>query len=208
MKRKFAVLSVLAALVAFAVPASSTASIYPAGHQFEIAGGATPPKLGTSLGSCTISKINGTIPSSPANEGSASFPISTPTLGTCTSGTSIVLSGSWSFIAPAPTNPYGVNIGGTATLRYSSLPGCKLSGSTLMSGIWSNGTGFPKTLKSGFHGHFGGVMTWSDDGASCALTGKTEKVSFAQETGAGSGLPSSSVVTDLTSPTSPVLVTP
>ncbi|HEX6206488.1 MAG TPA: hypothetical protein VFZ29_11850 [Solirubrobacterales bacterium] len=208
MKRKFPILAVLAALVALAVPASSTASIYPAGHQFEIAGGATPPKLGTSLGTCAITKIAGTIPSAPANEGAVSFPISVPTVGSCTSGTSIALSGAWTFVAPAPGNPYGVNIGGTATLRYSSLPGCKLSGATLLAGIWSNGTTSPKTLKSGFHGHDGHTLTWSDDGASCALSGKTEKVSVSQETGAGLGLASSSVVTDLTVPAMPVLVTP
>src|SRR6185295_15933202 len=97
MKRKFAVLTVLGALVTLAIPASSMGSMYPAGHQFEITGGANGPRLATSLGSCSVTKITGTIPAAPANATSEPFAIPAPTAGACTAGTSLTLSGAWKF---------------------------------------------------------------------------------------------------------------
>lgn len=201
MKRKFAVLTVLGALLAFAVPASSMASVSPAGHQFEISGNS--PKLGTSLGSCTITKISGTIPASPANETETVFPISTPTVGTCTSGTTLTLGGTWNF---GGIN-YLVHLGGAAatlTMKFSSLPNCKLSTTNPgLYGVWSNGASSPKLLKSSYHAHSASPLTWSNDGGTCAVAGKTETVTWSAE---GSGIATASTVTDLTSPTSVVVV--
>jgi hypothetical protein len=209
MKRKFAVLTVLGALLALAVPASSMAGIYPASNQFEIAGGSTPPTIGTSLGSCPITKITGTTPASPANATSSSFPISTPTVGTCSSGTSATLSGQWSLVPPSATNGYGVTISGLVTLRYSSLPGCKLSGGMPLTGIWSNGLTAIKAMKSGYHADGFSSLTWSEDGASCALSGKKEVVRWSQETATtATGYPTSSQVNNLTAPSAAILVAP
>lgn len=209
MKRKFAVLTVLGALLALAVPASSMAGIYPASSQFEIAGGSTPPTVGTTLGSCPVTKVTGTTPASPANESSGSFPV-TLTFGTCTSGTSITLTSSWSLTYPSVTNSYGVNMQGLGALRYSSLPGCKLSGTFILWGIWSNGLVTPKAMKSGYHADSYNTLTWADDGASCALSGKKETVRWSQQTviGGPSGYPTSSQVNNLTTPAAPILVTP
>lgn len=201
MKRKFAVLTVLGALLALAVPASSMASMSPAAHQFEISGNS--PKLGTSLGSCTITKITGTIPSSPANETETVFPISTPTVGTCTAGTTLTLGGTWNF---GGIN-YLVHLGGAAatlTMKFSSLPSCKLSSTNPgLYGVWSNGSATPKLLKSSYHAHSASALTWSNDGGTCAVAGKTETVTWSAE---GSGIATASTVTDLTSPTSVVVV--
>lgn len=205
MKRKFAVLTVLGALLALAVPASSMASMSPAGHQFEISGNA--PKLGTSLGSCTITKIAGTIPASPANETETVFPISTPTVGSCTAGTTLTLGGTWTF---GGVNSV-VSLGGgaaTLTMKFSSLPSCKLSSNSPgLFGVWSNGASSPKLLKSSYHAHAGNVLTWSNDGGTCAVAGKTETVTWSAESSGGSyQLPLTATVTDLTSPTSVVVV--
>ena len=210
MKRKFAVLTVLGALLALAVPASSMAGIYPASTQFEIVGGSNPPTVGTSLGSCPITKITGTTPAAPANETNGAFSIPTPTVGTCTSGTSLTLSGpSWSFTYPSVTNSYGVNVNGVATLRFSSLPGCKLTGGLPLMAVWSNGLVTPKSMKSGFHAAGFTSLTWADDGASCALTGKKEVVHSTQEKAtSATGQPTSSQVNNLTTPAAPVVVTP
>jgi hypothetical protein len=210
MKRKFAVLTVLGALLALAVPASSMAGIYPANSQIEIAGGSTPPTVGTSLGSCPITKVTGTTPASPANESAGSFPV-TLTVGTCTSGTSLTWSSSFSLTYPSTTNSYGVNMQGLGALRYSSLPGCKLSGTFILWGIWSNGLFTPKAMKSGYHADSYITLTWADDGASCALSGKKETVRWSQQTvtgGGASGYPTSSQVNNLTTPAAQILVTP
>lgn len=205
MKRKFAVLTVLGALVALALPASSMASMFPATHTFEIAGGGASPKIGTSLGSCPITKITGTIPGSPTNETETVFPISTPTVGPCTAGTTLTLGGSWTFGGAS----YQTQLGGpaaTLTMKFSSLPNCKLSSSTwpTLYGIWSNGATSPKLLKSSYHAHSGSALTWSNDGGTCAVAGKTESVTWSSESAAMVG--TAATVTDLTSPTSVVLV--
>lgn len=207
MKRKFAVLTVLGALLALAVPASSMASMSPAGHQFEIAGGALSPRIGTSLGSCPITKISGTILAAPANETETTFPISTPTVGTCTAGTTLTLGGTWVFGGAS----YQTQLGGpaaTLTMKFSSLPNCKLSSTNPgLYGIWSNGATSPKLLKSSYHAHAGNALTWSNDGGTCAVAGKTETVTWSAESGSSlvtAG--TAATVTDLTSPTSVVVV--
>jgi len=208
MNRKFAVLTVLGALVALAVPASSMASMYPAGHQFELAVSGAAPKVSTSLGNCTITKVTGTIPSAPTNETATEFPISTPTVGSCSAGTSLTLGGEWKLTALG-VNPL-VSFGGSAatlTMKFTSLPGCKLSqtGVALM-GIWSNGATAPSLLKSGYHAHAAQPLTWSNDGGSCALAGKTETVSWTADSGGSTIVPLAMTVTDTTSPTSVVVV--
>lgn len=203
MKRKFAVLTTLGALIAFAIPASSMASMYPAGHNFEITGNSSGPKISTSLGNCLITKITGQIPAAPKNEESGNI-VPVLTAGTCSPGTSMTLGSSWTFgaygyLAGLGSGPEGI------VLRFTSLPGCKLtnSGAIGLFGIWSNGTTTPTLLKSGFHPHNKQTLTWFNDGGSCALAGKSETIDWE----AGNTYPSNSMtVTDLTSPTTPIIV--
>lgn len=207
MQRKFALLA-LGALVALAIPASAMGSMYPAGHSFELAG--NPAKLGTSLGSCPITKVTGTIPAAPTNETATEFAVSTPTVGTCTAGTSMTLGGEWKLIVPGGTNTLA-GFGGasaTVTMKFTSLPGCKLSnsGSTSLLGVWANGATAPLLLKSGYHAHAAQPLTWSNDGGSCALAGKTETLSWSAEAGATTIAPLVMTVTDTTSPSSLVIV--
>lgn len=105
----------------------------------------------------------------------------------------MTLPGSWSFsgfgyIAAVTTKPEGL------VMRFASLPGCKLTnaGALLLVGLWSNGTNTPTLLKSGFHAHGKTpVLTWANDGGSCALAGKAETVAWEsfnglpESTGAG-----------------------
>jgi hypothetical protein len=208
MMRKFALLGVLGALVALAVPASSMASMYPAGHKFSITGAG---KLGTSLGSCTVTGTTGTIPSAPANETETSIPISTPTVGTCTSGASATLGGEWKLLTNTMTGAgsFMVALGGSAatvTMRFSSLPGCKLSGWSSLFGIWSNGATVPALLPSGYHPHMAVALTWANDGSSCAIAGKTETLSWSSELGTNPVWGSDMTVTDTTNPSSVVIV--
>jgi hypothetical protein len=207
MQRKFALL-ILGALLALVVPASAMGAIYPAEHKFEIAATTAEqrPTLGTSLGECQISKIAGTIPKAPGNEGA--FEISVPTVGSCTAGTSLTLSGQWRAI----TTAYRFNLVAsgteTAVLRFSSLPGCKLvAGNVILGGIWSNGTTTPSLLKSGYHAHGTRGFTWANDGGSCALAGQTEVVSYSEETGFSPSLDAAvAPATDLTSPSTVLIV--
>jgi hypothetical protein len=209
MKRRFAVLTVLGALLALAVPASSMAAMYPAGHKFEIVGASTGPKFTTSLGSCPISKITVEIPAAPENEtgrGPASL-----TMGACTSGTSVTVSSGWKFgnpgdtFLPTLTPPSGSTE--ALVMRFSSLPGCKLAGAPLVMGVWSNGVTTPKLMKSGFHAHAGGFLKWANDGGTCALAGEQESVVFEDQT-IGVKFPGVSTVNNLTSPTTPIIAGP
>ena len=209
MKRKFAVLTVLGALIALAVPVISMASMYPAGHKFEITGDINGPKFTTSLGSCSLGKITGTIPAAPKNEEGGQFSISTPTAGTCSTGASITVGGAWTFGGDG----YFATVVGTSepvVMRFTSLPGCKLtSGGLALSGLWDNGTTTPKLLKSGFHADSAssGGLTWANDGGSCALAGKTEAYFWESATGTPTaGYGRMQTVTDLTSPTTPIIV--
>lgn len=210
MNRKFALLAVVGALIALAAPASSMGAMYPTGHKFEItSGGSSGQKFETSLGSCVITKISGQTPSPAVN---GNFPISTPTVGECTTGTSVTLSGTWK-LATGTTAKVGLVGEGTnaVTMRFSSLPGCKLTANVVaLSGIWSNGTTTPSLMKSSFTPESGFALTWADDGASCALRGTREVLEF----DAVHREPSEafqavmSTVTDLTNPNTPLLVGP
>jgi hypothetical protein len=204
MKRKLAVLTVLAALVALALPAISSAGMWPAGHEFEIAGGS---KLTTSLGSCSLGSITGQIPPAPQNE-NTTIAVSTPSVGTCSGGASLALVGEWKL----QTAGHTVILGGVSplvTMRFSSLPGCKLTGLGPLVGIWSNGTSTPRLSKSGYHADHGFPGTWANDGGTCALAGTQEAISFEDEQ--VSGLVSVAivhVVSDLTSPNTPIIALP
>jgi hypothetical protein len=210
MKRKFAVLTVLGALLAIAAPASSMASsVYPAGHKFEITGGSTGPKLVTSLGACSLSKITAVIPAAPTNEMEVGFPGATVTAGTCDAGVSLTLNGPWYFFAM--NTGYHVNVASTSpegiVLRFTSLPGCKLRGNANLIGTWSNGMSLPKSFKSGYHADSGFALTWANDGGTCALAGKAEAVSYEDEAYTATTRNAIiNTVTDLTSPTTPILI--
>jgi hypothetical protein len=213
MKKKFASL-IVGALLALAVPASAMGSgVYPTGAVFEIAPTSTEskPTVGTSLGSCALTKIWGQIPAAPANE--TQFEILKPTVGECTSGTTLTLEGKWLAQGSGYNfnitggGPFGSGIVG-ATLRYSSLPGCKLKsvGPTFF-GVWSNGVSSPTMLKSGYHAHGTTTWVWDNDGGTCALAGKTELVRYSQETGVASSMRgTSSVVNVIGNPTGPIIV--
>jgi hypothetical protein len=176
-----------------------------------MAGGAAP-KLGTSLGSCAITQVTGTIPPPPANETETSFPISTPSVGNCTSGTSVTLGGEWKLLNTGSN--FMVTLGGgtaTMTMRFSSLPGCKLTHTTPtmgLMGIWSNGATLPTVLPSSYHAHMAIALTWANDGSSCALAGKTETVTWSSENTGSPTLttPVAMTVSDTTSSSSVVIV--
>lgn len=214
MKRKFAVLAVLGALVALALPASSMAgSVSPASSQFEIAGGGGgfSPRFYTSLGSCTLAKITGQFPKAPENQvaGPVIFNIPTPTVGSCSSGASMTLTGQWQVTAGGYNfSIFSAGNNEAVILRFSSLPGCKLNVGPKFNGNWSNGVTTPSLLKSGFSAHsaiFPG--TWANDGGTCAPAGEKETVLFLTgEKSATSETHGVTPVNNLTSPTTPLIV--
>jgi hypothetical protein len=95
------------------------------------------------------------------------------------------------------------------TMRFASLPGCKLTNpsAVLMFGSWDNGLTSP-AMKSGYHAEGGTNLTWANDGGSCALSGKQEYVAYEDVQHGTFTTPATNLVTDLTSPTTPILVTP
>lgn len=202
MKQKFALLTIVGALLALAVPAVSSAAIYPAGANFEIAGPSTA--LSTSLGSCTL-KISGQTPKAPENETAGSITF-TPTVNSCASGLSTTLTAEkWvlalgvGFTWAAYNNPADAVV-----IRSTTLPGCKLTStgsSAGFQGLFLNGTTTPKVMQSLYHAH--GVdrsYTWANDGGTCAIAGKKEAVVW----GASNGV---SNVKNLTNPATPIIVT-
>jgi hypothetical protein len=182
MKRNLTLLTVVGALVALAVPAAASATIKvtPAGHSFEMSGETMPSISGTSLpGTCTITKLAGTVPAAPKNEGASEvlLPLSTPT-GTCTAGTTVAFSiaNVWA-LRVKTRGVVSLDIAGIA-LRYSSLPGCRLDAVSLSSptGIWSNGIG---GVNSAYHADGTIPAVWGNDGAAtCSIKGKAESLSF------------------------------
>jgi hypothetical protein len=182
MKRNLTLLTLMGALIAVAVPASASAviKVTPAGHNFEMSGETMPSVSGTSLpGTCTFTKLAGTVPAAPKNEGATEvlLPLSTPT-GTCTSGVSIAFSiaNIWA-LRVKTRGVVSLDISGLA-LRYSSLPGCRLDAVSLSSptGIWSNAIG---GVPSAYHADGTIPAVWGNDGAStCSIKGKAETLSF------------------------------
>ena len=181
MIRKFAVLAVLGALAALALPASSMAGIYPPSSKFEITG---LGKVETANGSCSLGRVTGQT----AEQINGVVSVSVPPVQACTPGTSLTLSGSsWNLTA---VNPYEVALigTGTQTLKFTSLPGCKLTGSMALHGLWSPGVGDNRevsgiALSSTYHAQGGSTLTWANDGASCALAGKKEPVLYTDQIG-------------------------
>jgi len=200
MKQKFALLTIAGALLALAVPASSSASIYPAGAKFELGSGEAAPRVATSLGYCTL-KFTGQVPAAPANEAAGgSFAIPTPTVPFCIAGMSTTVSGSWKLTVGGGYYPYFTSASSEAiVMRSTSLPKCKLTGPAALGGIWSNGTTTPSLLKSGYHAHKDLTWTWANDGGTCAVAGATEPVKW--ESGN-----SSYPVNNLTTPTVPIII--
>jgi hypothetical protein len=212
MKQKFALLTIVGALFALAIPASSSASMYPAGAKFEFGGTSAGPRFTTSLGSCNV-KVTGEVPKAPANEvSSLTIPVATPTVSGCTAGVSTTLSGEWKIAAGGlPENTMANFIlfvynspPNSVVIRSTSLPGCKLgnTGAATFSNIFSNGLTTPKALQSNLHAHNNPTTasyTWANDGATCAIAGSKEVVSW--ESGF-TAVP----VKNLTTPTSPMLV--
>ena len=195
-----------AALVALAIPANSLGYISPSGQKFEIAGNGSM-RLEGSLGSCPIAKFTG------ETVGSEIVQLAAPTVGTCSSGTSLTFSGSWGMVAGAAAPVISISgpVGGL-TMRFSSLPGCKLTNSAsaaVLSGIWSNGTTTPNKTKSYFTPASGITLTWATDGASCALAGQQEIVAFKSDRVQGLlTVPVLNPVNNLTNPGTPIVVAP
>lgn len=212
MKRNFTLLTILGALLAMAVPASALSApaviMGPSGHKFEI--GSTLPQVTSSLaGYCTLAPMTGTVP---ANPGVAplSVPISTPsTTASCNGGETVSFNGSWALAAYSPSKVnLAVPVGGV-TVRYSSLPGCKLTstatGTNQIPGFWSNGTNFSSYTASAYHIHGGLPAVWSNDGTTCATAGKTDFV-YIRDLPASLGA-SSSTITNTTMPGALITVT-
>lgn len=229
MKRNLIILTVVGALLALAAPASSMAAKYgmfPAGHNFEINGQATPLISGPLAGYCEITKITGTVPAAPKNEANAYLgggvvnpSISAPTFS-CGSGMSATAAGEWKMNVGWGSLITVLLPANGLTVRYSSLPGCKLVETTAggILGTWSNGTTSPAFSHSGFSaanlGTTSGAssgdhirLTWQQDGTSaCALEGSTEELNFRTKpvTPIGGAV---AVVTDTTNPAENIILT-
>ncbi|HEY2715588.1 MAG TPA: hypothetical protein VGI73_05135 [Solirubrobacterales bacterium] len=200
MKRKFAVLAVLGALAALALPASSMGGMWPASAKFEISGAGT---IGTALGSCKLGKIIGQI----SSKSEAPTTVSIPPVTSCTTGTTLTLNNDgsgWSFGFSAPVVSLGQLAGEATVMRFSSLPGCKLTGLMTLRGIWSNGI---LKNQSAYHADSAAPLTWANDGATCALAGQSEAVSYSDLTVSGqSKTPVAHQVNNLTQPGATVII--
>jgi hypothetical protein len=101
----------------------------------------------------------------------------------------MALAGHWEFFNLSGgyvVSLYGVSSGLDAiVMRFSSLPGCKLQGNASLTATWSNG--FQEiSMKSGYRPIGTPILTWADDGQSCALTGTKEKIAYETTAVAGS----------------------
>jgi hypothetical protein len=187
MKRKFAFLVVLSALAALALPTSSMAMVYPPSHRFEIAGEVQGPKITTSQGSCVLQSIQGTVPAEPQNQTWFTLP-SAPTVSRCTAGVTMAMSGSWKMNGVGAGFNAAVGtlqvVGSTSTaiaIRYSSMPGCVLTGSFGFQGEFLN-RGINGLGMSVYRpGIYPGLtkLTWANDGlATCSARGTQAEVSI------------------------------
>jgi hypothetical protein len=188
MKRMFAVLTIVGVLVALAVPASSMAAVAmtPPHTEFVIQGESTSsrPTNKTSLGSCTIQQIRSITPSV-ENQKNPVMP-ATVTPGTCSSGTSISFSGNWTLKPLSMTSmALGDEFGGL-TMRFASLPGCKLisvQGYETLTGVWTN-------RKQSLYSTYAGdpntrvMLYWTNDSpGTCAKAGKRETSAVYESSG-------------------------
>lgn len=194
------------AVVAAVVPAGAQAvEVLPYGHSFSIPSGPGQPRLGASLpGTCTLGALSGTLPGFPDSwvpGGTVDMPIGAPAGAGCTGGPSITIAGSgWALRATSVRYQTDIRIPANGiTLRWASLPGCKLvnNAADAIEGTWANGMtaagGYQSKSSYLVWGSYTG--TWANDGASCALAGQTEAV-----TAMPTGTPSNQVVNDTTNP--------
>jgi hypothetical protein len=180
MRRKFALLTLVGALFALAIPASSMAAtvMTPNNTEFFIEGTSTPsvPTIKTAYGSCSIKQIRSITPLN--GEKNTAMP-ATIIPGTCSSGASIAFSGKWTF---KPYTSTLVELGAEArglTLRFSSLPGCKLSSTpssgTVLYGKWTNGASGSSPSTFGAAAGYRLPLFWeSETQGSCAKAGTRE----------------------------------
>lgn len=201
MKQKFALLTIVGALLALSIPVSSSASMYPAGANFEIPAGSS---FSTSLGSCTV-KITGQVPKAPSNETTTlNIPV-TPTVSSCSTGLSTTLASEWMAGVSGTNFTFGAvgNPADAVVIRSTTLPGCKLTSTGSLSGfqgLFLNGTTTPKVMQSSYHGHASErSYTWADDGGTCAIAGKKEAIAWGNGIGV---IP----VKNLTTPATPIIV--
>jgi hypothetical protein len=211
MRKKFTAFALVAALGALLVPATSMAVMSPLGHEFEIAGGPSGPKIVTPGGSCTIGSIKGKIPT--VTSQTNTFEIPAPTVGSCTSGMTATFVGPWRFVNNGYMNWIGIPAGGI-TFRFAASPTCKVTNSSgvVLTGLWSNGVG--TAMKSQYHGQGSISLVAANNsvGTVCATAGKQETYPY-EDTVAnvpvpGPLNPALHPVTDLTSPSTPILITP
>jgi hypothetical protein len=199
-KRKLFALLAVAGVIGVAIqPASSMAGMAPASAKFEITSVGT---IGTALGSCTLGKVTGQI----SSLGLGPNTVVVPPVTSCTTGTKITINGpEWGFRASTAPILVLAQLEREATvLRFASLPGCKLTGIMELKGIWSNATpGF----KSTYHADSAAPLTWENDGASCALAGKKEVVTYSDLSGTEAKSPIVHQINNLTSPSTPISYT-
>jgi hypothetical protein len=184
MRRRFIALAIAAtSLVALIGPASSQAYFSPPGGVFEIkAGNGWPgPTLKSAYGYCQL-KIEVEIPQTVGQEGyvplAEHYPEhKRPSLYACPVGSEI--GGEWLISGKAGTvNLQAKYSGGTMplTLRWNSLPGCKLiTPSMELTAKWTNG-GPPTYTPTGMSG----ISVWQNNSAleTCSLAGKTEQLVY------------------------------
>ncbi len=178
----------------------------PASTKFEIPS-TSGPRIQTSLGSCAL-KITGETPKSPENlTASLQFAIPTPSVSGCTAGTSTTLAGEWKAFASGTIFMLTSSAGAEGvTMRFTSLPSCKLTILSPFTAVWSNGVASP-ALKSGYSAFTTRPATWANDGGGCALAGKTEPISYYSGTNNATLQAVSTVsVNNLTSASTPIIV--
>jgi hypothetical protein len=191
MKRKFAALIALVALAALAVPASSMAALamsqpnaefYPWGTGSSST--SSNPTIKTSYGSCPIYQIRSKTPEGWYQKNPV-MPTKL-TAGTCSTGASISFTGNWTMRPVSLTKMWLMGENGGLTMRFSSLPGCKLTSSTatILSGIWTNNAnpGSPSTYKA--DSSYSLVLGWANDSpATCAKAGTRETAAVYENVG-------------------------
>src|SRR3982751_4295547 len=152
--------------------------VTPAGEKFEISGETMPSITGSLPGTCTLTKIAGTVPAVPKNEGATEvvLPLSAPPTISCGAGVSMEFQPSTYNLRAQTRFQVYMELGGVI-VRYTSLPGCRLVvTSALAKGIWSNGMGNENVFPA-YHADDVVNALWQNDGMSaCSMAGKTDKL--------------------------------
>jgi hypothetical protein len=181
MKRNFVILTVLGALLAMAVPASSMAAkpvvVTPANHNFTISGETMPTVTGPLPGSCILNSISAHIPAAPSNENATMVTMlanAAPT-ASCSAGVTMGTSITTRFNAYKRGR---MDLILPVTLIYASLPECALSTGTISPavGIYTFSLG-GEYGPPAYHADGYENGTWINNGAGkCPLAGKVEPV--------------------------------